>query len=539
MRSSLWRFLTVALALGACTLITNPNEITCTENGASRCEANTLVVCVDGVELRQECGEAVCLAEAGICGGGPLCGNGTTDPGEECDDGNANNSDDCTDLCSAARCGDGSLQLGNDEQCDDGNTSDGDGCSSVCEFENCGDGNEDEGEECDDGNAINTDACLNDCADASCGDGFIRAGVEQCDDTNASNNDACTNSCQNARCGDGFVRTGIEQCDDANNSNNDLCTNVCQNARCGDGFIRAGAETCDDGNTTNGDGCSAACQLENNLCRNGVLNAGEQCDDGNNNNNDACTNVCQNARCGDGIIRNGVETCDDGNTTNGDGCSSVCAIENNNSCAHDFCDQGAALVSGCDPCVTTICAADSFCCTNTWDSQCVAQVASLCGISCNAGPVCGNGAIEAGETCDDGNVANGDGCSSACLIEGNGSCAAPFTLGLGTVTGNTTGFLNIINPSCQQAGSPDIAFRFTSPNTATRTFTLTSNNDQGIILHNACPGTELGCIDAVAGNAATPETETITLNMTAGQTIFVFVGSFTAITNGPFTLVIQ
>src|SRR3989338_2542421 len=34
-----------------------------------------------------------------------------------------------------------------------------------------------------------------------------------------------------------------------------------------------------------------------------------------------------------------------------------------------------------------------------------------------AGPVCGNGRLEAGEECDDGNVASGDGCNATCATE--------------------------------------------------------------------------------------------------------------------------
>ena len=42
----------------------------------------------------------------------------------------------------------------------------------------------------------------------------------------------------------------------------------------------------------------------------------------------------------------------------------------------------ALLVSGCDPCATKICAADSYCCGTKWDSVCVGEVASVCGQTC-------------------------------------------------------------------------------------------------------------------------------------------------------------
>jgi len=56
-------------------------------------------------------------------------------------------------------------------------------------------------------------------------------------------------------------------------------------------------------------------------------------------------------------------------------------------CAHDKCIAGGKLTSGCDACVTQICAADPYCCSTQWDSQCVSEVNSICGLSCAAQPV--------------------------------------------------------------------------------------------------------------------------------------------------------
>ena len=52
-------------------------------------------------------------------------------------------------------------------------------------------------------------------------------------------------------------------------------------------------------------------------------------------------------------------------------------------CAHSICSAGTKLTSSCDPCAAQVCAADSFCCSNRWDSQCVGEVASVCHQSCN------------------------------------------------------------------------------------------------------------------------------------------------------------
>jgi cysteine-rich repeat protein len=46
-----------------------------------------------------------------------LCGNNDLDPGEECDDGNSNDNDECTNLCLLPRCGDNSVWYGM-EDCD-------------------------------------------------------------------------------------------------------------------------------------------------------------------------------------------------------------------------------------------------------------------------------------------------------------------------------------------------------------------------------------------------------------------------------------
>ena len=58
------------------------------------------------------------------------CGDGVHNLGEECDDGNFDNTDACTEYCKDPACGDGYVQAG--ETCDDGNQVDGDGCNVDC-----------------------------------------------------------------------------------------------------------------------------------------------------------------------------------------------------------------------------------------------------------------------------------------------------------------------------------------------------------------------------------------------------------------------
>ncbi len=83
----------------------------------------------------------------------PNCGNGSVDPGEDCDEGAGNsNEGTCTKSCKAPTCGDGYVQAG--ENCDDA-VNDGayGGCLSDCSARApyCGDGEIDELEMCDGG----------------------------------------------------------------------------------------------------------------------------------------------------------------------------------------------------------------------------------------------------------------------------------------------------------------------------------------------------------------------------------------------------
>ena len=66
----------------------------------------------------------------GANGGDFPCSNGTTDPGEACDDGNVTSGDGCRADCTMEICGDGIVD--SQEACDDGNTAPGDCCGETC-----------------------------------------------------------------------------------------------------------------------------------------------------------------------------------------------------------------------------------------------------------------------------------------------------------------------------------------------------------------------------------------------------------------------
>ena len=70
-------------------------------------------------------------------------------------------------------------------------------------------------------------------------------------------------------------------------------------------------------------------------------------------------------------------------------CDSLTCADSAGSCPSAPCDANGSstpFTSGCDSgqanCVTSICAADSYCCTFDWDSICVNQVTTVCNMNC-------------------------------------------------------------------------------------------------------------------------------------------------------------
>lgn len=156
-----------------------------------------------------------------------LCGNGTTDPGEACDDGNQADGDGCSSICVVEFCGDGVVQAGLAEQCDDGQAnSDGapDACRTDCTLARCGDLVIDSGETCDDGNAVSGDGCSSLCQDEDADGDGVRDAVDACPesvvtptvvidgcDSGTTNHvlaNGCTISDEVAKCADGAGNHG-------------------------------------------------------------------------------------------------------------------------------------------------------------------------------------------------------------------------------------------------------------------------------------------------------------------------------------------
>lgn len=173
--------------------------------------------CDGGPECREDCvlhrcGDGIVAPDVEACDAGELegAGNGARGSG-------------CTASCAENVCGDG--HVGPGEACDD--PDDPGRCGPDCRFVGCNDGVEDGSGECEDGNTDDTDLCTSLCTLARCGDGVVQAGVEECDDGNLDRGDGCTEVCMAARCGDGRVQAGVEQCDDGNLKGDDSCSPAC------------------------------------------------------------------------------------------------------------------------------------------------------------------------------------------------------------------------------------------------------------------------------------------------------------------------
>lgn len=409
-----------------------------------------------------------------------ICGNGTVDFGEICDDGNTNDGDGCNSSCEeefdydcsgapsvcTSICGSGN-RAGN-EACDDGNTANGDGCSNTCTIEDdytcagnapdvcfrCGNGIKENSEACDDGNSNSGDGCSNTCTvenaysctgqpsvcTSTCGNGTINSG-EACDDANTVSGDGCSAACVQEsgyvcsgspstcvnQCGNGQINFG-EECDNGpSNSNSapNACRTNCKNPVCGDGGVDTG-EQCDDGNLVSDDGCSSTCTSESAVCGNGFVDPNEECDSGIFNSDteiDACRTDCRAARCGDTVIDTG-EGCDDGNNSNTDACL--------NSCTRPTCGDGYVYsgVETCEPPNTpNLCSSvcgpwltggggggNNSSTTSGNSSSSQSKVYTEDKETPRFG--CGNSIFEPdlGEECDDGRNNGGTNCSTTCTV---------------------------------------------------------------------------------------------------------------------------
>jgi len=196
-----------------------PPESECTS--AAQCESR---ICRTGrcapCAINEECpADHRCVAGNCIIAP-PFCGNGQLEPGEQCDDGNINDRDVCSNDCLLGT----SQRCSYDFQCDTGRCVNG-----VCS------------------RCASDDQCPNDlvCVDGEC--------------LKVRDVAFTPNFCGNA------ILEPDEACDlgtENSDKPNAACRPDCSRGRCGDSVLDRPLEVCDDGNTTPGDGCNSLCQVE-------------------------------------------------------------------------------------------------------------------------------------------------------------------------------------------------------------------------------------------------------------------------------------
>lgn len=223
---------------------------------------------------------------------------------------------------------------------------------------------------CDDGVA-----CTNDSCDPETGCSSTPNNAA-CNDNVACTTDACgpggcTNTPDDAACDDGVACT-TDTCGAGG------CANTPSNAACNDSNVCT-IDACGAGGCLYTPVVSPPLGQPHDKCTTGIALLGGNC---NGANNQIIANICdQDPYCCNNDWDNICvdEVFDIGN-------SKVCAASQG-TCAHTLCVIGVALAANCDAsfgdCVDQICAVDSYCCNNNWDSVCVSEVSSVCGLNCN------------------------------------------------------------------------------------------------------------------------------------------------------------
>ena len=155
---------------------------------------------------------------------GPRCGDSTVQSNEQCD-GNSESTSSAIGTLGACVKDSSGYDTQRTSTCSSNCTWGAWG--SCAAKGSCGDGVKNGSEECDDGNAINTDACTTSCKNSYCGDGYVYSVKEMCDEGSKNGTactanygltcNYCNYNCTYAAvtgpyCGDG-VKNGGEECD--------------------------------------------------------------------------------------------------------------------------------------------------------------------------------------------------------------------------------------------------------------------------------------------------------------------------------------
>ncbi|MFT3841054.1 MAG: hypothetical protein QM723_28945 [Myxococcaceae bacterium] len=389
----------VSITIGSvsCMGCVDANGACAAGNTQSACGAGGNVCAACGAN--QSCTNGACVTNA--------C-NGCVDSNGSCQSGTANiacgNGGNACVACGANQtCTNGSCVTNTCNGCVNANGS----CQSGTSNSACGNGGNacvacGANQTCTNGSCV-TNAC-NGCVDAN---GSCQSGSANTACGNSGN--ACVACGANQTCTNGSCVTNVcNGCVDANGTcvggtannacgaggsvctscgTNQSCVNhACQNnATCAHGLCSTGTKL-----TSTCDSCAASICAADSYCCNTSwdsicvgevssvchLNTCQASCTGCVGSNGSCQAGTTTTACGTG--GNACVACGSGQTCQAGVCKTATST-----CAHSECTTGAKLSKTCDPCVTQICAVDSYCCSTSWDSICKGEVKSVCNQTCN------------------------------------------------------------------------------------------------------------------------------------------------------------
>ena len=296
-----------------------------------------------------------------------------------------------------------------------------------------------------------------------------------------------------------------------------LCGGVCRDLASDDANCGACGAACSNGQTCMGGACT---------CQPSLSGCGGRCVDtqSDNANCAACGRECQPGQnCVGGAC---VTGCPAPNQMCGDRCTSVSTDATNCGGCGRVCPTSQACIAGACTCPSGRTACGDACVnTNTDPSNCGA-----CGNRCVAG-VCGAGVCT--QPPSDGGASDVSGSSCGAVNLGS-------AIGTGIARGSTAGRPSSFTPpgTCVMtttAPSPDAAFAWTAPTSATYTFdTVGSAYDTVLALRGgSCDGPLLDCNDDIP-TAGTTDSR-LTVALAAGQTVFLIVDGYNACLSGCHT----